>query len=190
MLRSALPFSLLLLAACATAPYQGDAKSSGQVKHISVLVGQRELADNDAKDLNVDSQLALGVEFDSYGAESGSGFEVGVSQSSDDNSVPGGKIDVEFTEVYLGFRQTFMPERNLHPYVGGGATYIQGKFDAGPSDDDTDLAPYLHAGVLWDLGKRLRLGLDYRMVWAGFDIFGGSADGDYQQLALSLGFGF
>lgn len=182
-------FALLPLAACAAATSRpAEAPATTWITHGTLLAGAREFDDSTVKALDLESHVGYGVEFDGYDADTGSGWEAGYQQSGEDNSFGAVSVELELQEVYVGFRQTFMPERNLHPYIGAGASYLRGtqRVSGLGSDDDTDLGPYIHGGMLWDVGQRIRLGLDYRMVFAGFD----GIDGDYQQLAASLGFRF
>jgi len=85
---------------------------------------------------------------------------------------------------------TAAARRALAHFFSAGVSYIKGKVDVGPSDDDTDLAPYARLGVLWPLGDAMRLGLEYRQLFGGFHLFGGHVDADYGQLSLSLGYRF
>jgi len=163
------------------------------VTTVSLMMGERWLDDDDDNTvdaLGLDEQSVGGFEIDSYNRGSGNGFELGWATSWEDNTTAGVKGEVDMSEVYAGFRKTFMLDDQFHPFVSGGVSYVDGELDSGPaSSDGSDLATYLRAGILWDLGDRLRLGLDYRYLFGG-DVFGGLGDADYDQVALSLGYRF
>jgi hypothetical protein len=220
MVRVALGLCVLLLASCTTAPVAvhhvdwdelrvvpppgtaaepsatwsapAQTVAGDDVNHLTVLVGFRQLAESDAEDLDLDEQPAVGVEFDSFSRSTGHGFEVGYARSSEDGSFGGFDADATFDEIYAGYRMTIRPdEADFQSYASLGVTFIKADLDLEiDSDDDTDIAPYVRLGLLWPLGDAVRLGLDYRHVFAGFDLLGSSFDGDYDQVALTLGFPF
>ena len=189
-----------------TAPSMSTSTSppvaSGQVgTHLTALVGERWLDSDEWGDF--DQPVAYGLEVDGSNSE-GHGYEVGVMYTDEKEDDLGNitALDGETTtwEAYLGYRYTFNQDGTLHPFlsVGGGAE--NGEFEASTpfgsdSDDDTVFGGYARAGLLWDLGDHVRLGLDYRHFWgqdlevnvAGADI---TANSDYDQVMATLGWGF
>jgi opacity protein-like surface antigen len=162
-------------------------------RHVTVLLGMRNVDNNALEDLDIDEQPMIGVEMDAYDRKSGLGFEVGLSTSHDDNHVGGSDVDASFTELYGGLRETIpLESSDVHPYVGIGATVLHGDVDAGPTDDsDTTLGAYIRVGVNFALTKDLRLGADLRHVFADLDMFGdNSFDADFDQFALTASFPF
>jgi len=178
------------------APLQATPPSSSinlDQRHVTVLLGARDVDNNALDDLHIDEQPMIGVEVDSYDRPTGMGFEAGLSTSHDDDHVGGSDVEARFTELYGGFRETIPLESSeIHPYVALGATLLHAYVDAGPTDDsDTTLGAYIRVGVNFAVGKDLRLGADLRHVFADLDMFGDSSfDADFDQLALTASFPF
>lgn len=169
------------------------ASAESSVRHVTLLVGSRDLRDSTAKLLDIDQQTALGIEYDQYDRETGNGFEFGFQHSTEDNTVLGLGTEASLDEFYGGFRKTFRPAAtDYHPYVAVGLAYINADFDFGPiSDSDSDIGPYARVGILWQLGENSRLGLDYRRLFGtDLSLVGGKAEGDYSQFALTFGVAF
>jgi opacity protein-like surface antigen len=163
-------------------------------RHVTFLVGERQLDDDDWDP--VEDQLATGVEVDGTDPDSGHGYEFGLTYSQDDDDV--GPVDVEAStfDVYGGYRYTFQPgDQGIHPYVSAGLAVIYGNVEldgpgASPDDDDTSPGAYVRAGIGFDLTENARLGIDYRhLFFTDVDIFGIS-DADFDQFMLTLGFAF
>lgn len=158
------------------------------ISHVSLLGGGRWLD----KDWDpIDKQLTYGLEVDESEAASGNGYEVGALYAHDED-------DIEATtyELYGGYRYTFGDAtQDVHPFLSLGVSALNSELELGDSDDDTIFGAYARAGLLWDVSERVRLGLDYRHLFAqdfewevgGVEV---SADGDYDQVLLSLGFEF
>lgn len=177
--------------------------SQADPRHVTLLVGARQME----KDtwIPVENQTAFGLEFDETDLATGHGYEFGVAYSDDDDSedLLGVDLDIEgeTAEVYGGYRYTFRAgEEGYHPYVGLGVSVIRAEFEGSvlgvsASDDDVSPGAYVRAGIGWDVGTRMRIGLDYRHLFAtdiDLDLGGGSVDGNanFDQLALSLGWAF
>jgi hypothetical protein len=182
----------------------GSASSSSPAvarsgRHITFMGGKRWL-DNDWEPL--DEPAAFGLEFDDSNPGSGHGYEVGVlyTNDDDDESFPIiGEVEAEATtyELYGGYRHTFdADDSGLHPFVSAGLNVMYGELELsalGESDDDHDtvFGAYARAGLLWDIGERLRLGLDYRHLFTeDLEVFDDDVDSDYDQVMLSLGWAF
>jgi len=163
-----------------------------EVGHMTFLVGQRKLREGDADDVGIDDPLVYGFEVDSYHASSGDGFEFGFSYSSKDNHFQGTSVEATFMDLYGGYRHTFRADQDgIHPYVGLGIDFLNGDIDVGPvSADDDAWGAYVRAGLNFQFESDVRLGLDYRHVFSSLRIEGESFDGDFDQLALTLGFPF
>lgn len=161
-------------------------------RHVTALLGRRKLDDNTFDNLDIDEPWMFGLQVDMSDHDTGHGLEAGFEYSNEDNSVGGQDVEATLFDVYGGYRHTFqLQEMKAHPYVGGGLAIVHGDVDIGPSDDDDTLGAYVRAGINWDVGDDgLRLGVDYRHLWADLDLFGGDVDADFDQLALTLGFPF
>jgi hypothetical protein len=163
------------------------------VRHVTVLLGARNVDNNALEDRDIDEQPMLGVEVDSYDRSSGLGFEAGLSTSHADDHFAGSDVDARFTELYGGVRETIpLESSDLHPYVALGATLLHGDVDLGPTDDDdTTLGAYIRVGINYALANDMRLGLDLRHVFADLDLFGDSSfNADFDQLAVTASFPF
>jgi hypothetical protein len=167
--------------------------------HITMMGGKRWL-DDDWEPL--DEPYAFGLEFD-HSSPSGHGYEVGALYTNEDDdlfSVPGiGTVSAETTtyELYAGYRYTFnADETGLHPFVSAGLNAEYGELElsapgTSTDDDDTAFGGYARAGLLLDIGERLRLGLDYRHLFTqDLEVFDTDFNSDYDQVMLTLGWAF
>ena len=154
------------------------------------LLGGYRASDHDI----VDQNPVVGFELVTSDPAFPVGYELGGLYGSGQEDVPGGNLDVAFTEAYLGLRRAW-PTGNgsLRPYVGAGAAWMKTANDlhtAGPTSEfnDRGAGAYVHGGVLWSpaglsfgRGTEVLLGLDLRGV-LGDDV-------SYGELAFVLGFG-
>lgn len=191
-MRCLLPVVLFcILGACASDAASRDTDT--HVRHVTWMLGQRELDDGTAQFLDLDEQSVFGVEIDRYERSSGHGFEFGYLHSSQDDSFAGFGTEAVLDELYAGYRLTLRSQADdWQPYFAIGASLVRGEFDIGPvSDDDTDLGAYARAGLAWRLGESGRLGVEYRRLFgADLDLLGGSAEADHDQWLLSWGMRF
>ena len=177
-------------------------------RHFTVLIGERQLDDDEWDP--VDDQFAGGIAFDMSDSDSGHGFEIGTTYSSDDDD--DGPVDFEgnIFEIYGGYRYTFDLDRfdddaddmddddfedNFHPYAGAGGAILRGEAEidtpgGGASDDDISPGAYIRAGVAYDLSEEFRLGLDYRHLFLSDMDIGSIDDADFDMFMLTLGFDF
>jgi hypothetical protein len=201
-----IPASILTLAFAACASPGGPSRGTeGRIDAaaprttIDLLVGLRQLDEDDWAP--VDEQTAFGVQAAYEGDGAAVGFEVGLSRSSEDETmfVPGfGDFDFEseIVEASFGLHKSFAPSPTVRPYVGAGLAWamVDAKGSvAGASADDDDGSPgfYAHGGVAYESGGGLRLGADLRtLIGTDVELFGASGDVDYVQLALFLGWRF
>ena len=160
------------------------------ISHVSLLGGGRWLDKADWSPL--EHQETFGLEIDESYAESGSGYEVGALYAHDEDNG-----ESTTYEAYGGYRYTFdaAATEGVHPFLSLGLAVSNAELKSGDSDDDTVVGPYLRAGLLWDVSERVRLGLDYRRLFADdydFELNGSDIqrDADYDQVTLSLGFEF
>jgi opacity protein-like surface antigen len=176
-------------------PREPQNGTSSTVRTLSILVGGRIL-DGDYDP--VKKEPVLGLEYDQYRPGS-IGWEVGFAYSNDDGSVSGvGDVEATFWEVYAGVRKTWGDEKRLHPYVGGGFSYIDvdGEVKTGAvtvTDDDASFGLYVHGGASFDLTQHLRLGVDLRFIGlTDIDIsdVNSVGDADYAQLSITFGYCF
>jgi hypothetical protein len=196
-MRPALPILsvVVLLSSCSALGPSPQSKSPAGVSNMTVLVGQRFLDEDDWEP--VEEPLAVSVEFDHYGRFDPAGFEIGFSYAEDSGDVGPVEIDSQIWELYGGVRKTFsLAEDRLHPYISAGMSWSNAEVDASAGGlssniDDDALGFYLRGGVYYTFGGGLNLGLDYRkLLGADFDAEGASADGDFDQFSLSLGYSF
>jgi hypothetical protein len=142
---------------------------------VLFVFGSRTL-DSDAEP--VEDQDAYGVfaflKQDDWPISFAMGFESSEETATGTRCVAGFQCEVkgELIEGYIGVGKVFEKFGGLRPFVGGGltvlgvdarervlATGVEG------DDDDTLLAPYVHTGVFWRIGKWLDLGLGLRYVF-------------------------
>lgn len=164
------------------------------ISHITVMAGGRWLDEDDWEPL--EEQLAFGLQLDEVESEDGNGYEIGVLYAEDED-------DLEATtyEGFVGYRHTFREDTEAwHPFVSAGLSAVWGEVElptpgSNPGDDDIIFGAYARAGLLWDVSERVRLGLDYRHLFAQdyeFELAGEDVErsGDNDQVLLSLGFEF
>ncbi len=196
-MRTALPMicALGLLSSCSALGPSPQSKSPAGVSNMTVLVGQRFLDEDDWEPL--EEPVAFAVEFDRYGRFDPAGFEFGFSYAEDSGNVGAIDVDSQIWELYGGVRKTFsLAEDRLHPYLSAGASWSNAEVDASLGGlstdiDDDALGFYLRGGVYYTFGGGLNLGIDYRkLLGADYDAQGESADGDFDQFSLSLGYSF
>jgi len=187
--------ALVPLTACAAISGAPEPKSGATVSNVTMLIGQRFLDEDDWSP--VDEPTTFGVEFDSYGPFDPVGFEVGFSYAEDSGDVSGIDLETETWEIYAGARKTFsLAENRLHPYLAAGAPWSNAELDAsigGASADidDDAFGFYLRAGAYYTFGEGFNVGLDYRkLLGADYKADGASADGDFDQFSLGLGYSF
>ena len=148
-----------------------------------------------------DQQLTYGIETDTWRPDTGWGVEFGYlhSDGSDTTFVLGlGNVKAETSseELFVGARKNFGGGEGMQSYVGSGLTWIDSDFKASTSNDSisdssSNLAVYLHGGVLWPAWRGGLIGLDYRQVlFAEADMFGAQGNSEYGQLSLIFAFGF
>jgi opacity protein-like surface antigen len=199
LMKLALPLLCALLGSCSALPPavpvpQGSPNlvphEPAQLQNrITGYVGGRALDDSDWEP--VDRQPALGLQFARQGVDAALGWEAGAMFSSDDSSKAGTPVRGRTRELYLGVHARPEAQR-VHPVVGAGVSFLRGELDSGPLDSsDTAFAGYGHIGLDIDVTSNVSFGIDYRLLLgssmriAGFDI-----DANYQQFALTFGFGF
>ena len=202
--------SALSLAACAAttatlrAPdaleRQGTVAQSPARRSIDVYVGQRNLDTNDWAP--VDEHTAFGAIFVYEPTDLAFGIEAGIQHSEADPNnflVPIlGTVDFrsEITEVYGGIHKSIRVASSIEPYIGAGLSFATVRFEGSggggsSSDDDTTSGVYIHAGVAFLPGPRLRVGVDVRTVM-GTDVtlFGVPADINSNQVVAFVGGSF
>jgi opacity protein-like surface antigen len=190
---------IALLASCASTSYtaQRPPLNPPLPARFDVFAGVRSLDHHDWAP--VEDQGTIGVQFAYEPPDAPAGVELGLFASGDeedDARLPGGgTVDVkgETSEFSIGLRKTFVPdEGTVHPYLGGGLTYIRAKVELGGLDDEDGSAGfYFHAGVGFDLGPSFQVGFDMRFVAAtDVDLFGTDGSADYGQLAVFIGVRF
>ena len=194
----AVPISAAPEAPAPTARAQGSDPWRGGVRG---MLGYREVDDDFDP---VEQQLVLGVEADMRPASFPLGMELGLLYSigfKDDFEGTGVDVTAGIGELYLGPRLTFdLADDTIHPYLGGGVTLMLADLEFSTSvgggtaaiSDDTAVAGYAHAGVLFDVGESLDIGLDVRGTFGSefdFELAGarGTLDGDYLQFAVVFG---
>jgi opacity protein-like surface antigen len=164
------------------------------ISHVTLLGGGRWLDEDDWEPL--EKQLTAGLELDESAAEDGNGYEAGVLYAADEDV-----LESKTYEAYAGFRHTFGEETEAwHPFLSAGLSAVYGELElpspgSNPADDDIIFGAYARAGLLWDLSERVRIGLDYRHLFAQdyeFEVGGQDLErsGDNDQVLVSVGFEF
>lgn len=191
----------LVLTACVSAPVapapqqDRDARFSPPrpwTGNLAFLLGGRGL--DDGFWTPVEDHFVLGIEADFRPPDSSLGIELGLQTSHGYDDVAYA-VDVEATmvEFYVGPRLTFDVGPVVHPYAGGGATFLATDFDAFSgssliSDRDQSVAGYAHAGINFSVTHAFNLGFDVRGVFGSdVELFGVAGDADYLQFALTAG---
>ena len=164
--------------------------AAGSERHISLVVGGRRLHEDSVDRGHVEDQPVGEIQLDHRGS-SGFGWEYGVGRSQNHGHLDGFKVGADFTEAYIGMRQTFFDDADVQPYLSLGGAAVHGDVDFGTGDDDDGwtFCPYARLGVQWQLDD-FRLGLEYRRSWGTFHFSGPDFDADYDQLAMTFGFRF
>jgi hypothetical protein len=171
-------------------PLMADDKSSDEKTYITVMYGNRQLRDSNAKDLGLGRQPIYGAEIEGFDASDGNGYEAGVQYAAKSSNSSGNSTETRLTEFYGGYRKTFRADQSLQPYVSVGLSVLDGAVDFGTnSGDDTAFGVYVRAGLNWAF-DRLRFGIDYKHLFASLDLAGANVDADYDQIALTAGFAF
>lgn len=170
------------LASCASSSYtqvSGAAPSS----MISVSLGQRFIDDDFEP---VEDEFTYGVEFSKDLPSAPLWWEVGFFASDDEDS--GTNAEGSTQEFYGGVRRYFEdPGSKLHPYVGGGLSFMNAELDGGfIEDDDNVIGLYVHGGAVYDITPEWALGLDLRIfIGEDAELFGIDGSVDYTQLAVT-----
>jgi hypothetical protein len=155
-----------------------------RVYNVSLLLIGRNVDDADP----ADQQVGWGLEYDARSRRNILGWEVGVTRTSDEESVAGGgEFEATLVEIYTGARKTWGAPGDLHPYLGAGLSWVdaEGTLSGGGSEDDSSFGLYAHGGAYWTFGKHFNLGADLRAL-VGTDIEFG--DANYVQAAVTLGY--
>ena len=164
--------------------------------HISATLGQRTFEDDGWEP--VEDQLAIGLSLELEPEDSWLSLDVAVHYAEDETSrVVGGFGDVELSaetwEFSLGLlREVGLGGFPLRPYLGAGLSLLLVDADvtdaAGVglfSGDDATVAPYVRAGLLFEIYEGGQIGIDVRYLGAGeIDIEGRNLDADYTQVTL------
>lgn len=142
---------------------------------VLFLFGSRTL-DSDAEP--VEEQDAYGVfaflKKDDWPIAFALGFESSEETATSTRCVAGFQCEVkgELIEGYIGVGKVFEKFGRLRPFVGGGLTVLgvdakETELTTGVEgdDDDTLIAPYVHTGVFWRIGRWFDLGLGLRYVF-------------------------
>ncbi|MCP3918475.1 MAG: porin family protein [bacterium] len=182
---------LLAFPACSSTTFQEPPRQSSR---LEVLYGERNL-DNDFDP--IDEPDVLGATYMTFRDGELAGWEIGYQRVNDDDEVGSIDIDLEMNEIFGGGRYEFdVGHGPVHPYIGAGLSYLDAEVEAssgslsGDIDDET-LGIYAHAGVYVNVGGELTLGVDFRALFDADLEFGGvDTEGDYTQLAFTIGFGF
>lgn len=176
--------SRLTLAVLVSLPFFAACAAPANTRsHLSLLAGLRSYDNTDLD--KVDKQATAGLEGVAYLGDSGIAIETGWLHADDESTDSTGlqPQGLETHELYGGARYTFLKDKLIEPYVGGGVTWLDTTVDlvGGGTADDNAFAGYLHAGVAVNLAA-FRVGIDLRGVWGSDLSFpGGDADVDYYQ---------
>ena len=178
--------------------------------HVTLFIGRREYSDGNLDqsypgggNLDLKDSGFKGLEIEGCDEPTGHGYEVGIAfayQTDDTDTTP---YDYELTteEFYGGYRYTFRTadrDNIWRPFVALGASVIRAHIDTPTfppfNDDASALAGYAKLGMTWEVGARLRLGLDARALFGTNELDIGTptgeseADVDNEQVAFTIGY--
>lgn len=144
----------------------------------------------------VDEQLSFGLEYAFQPSTSWLGVEAGYQFSAKKKSKNNTDFTVAEFDAYAGPRMTFLRQQMVQPYVGLGLALVgvSKEIEVGNTstdDDDGSLGFYAHGGLVINPFRGFQVGLDVRIV-TGTDLtlFNSDTNGDYEQVALVVGWGF
>jgi len=176
-------------------PEQSWQQDAPKENAFTVLLGSRSL-DSDYWE-PTDEPVVLGLGYLHEGAEAPLGVELGFQYGRDTASVfvSGlGTIDLtaDVGNVYVGMRKTFLRDKVVQPFLGAGVelgfTTMEASLGATTvEDDDTSAGLYFHGGLLFQVSRSVRLGVDVR-IGRGSDVtlFDVDANIDYEQFGLLM----
>ncbi len=173
--------------------YAPEARRS---KHWAFRLGELSLDQGDYEP--VEDQSSFGIEFSDELPGSWAGYELGVKGSYDSADVGVFDVNGSTTELYGGVVKNF-GSWPVRPFVGLGLSIISvrlevenvGFFGFGDSEDDSSLAGYFHAGVVWDITDGFFVGVDGRVLFGSDISLGGfETDADYEEFAFLVGFSY
>jgi hypothetical protein len=176
-------------------PEQSWQQDAPKEDAFSVLLGSRAL-DSDHWE-PTDEPDVFGLGYVHEGADAPLGVELGFQFGRDSGSefASGvGTIDVtaDVGNVYVGMRKTFLRDKVVQPVLGAGLELGFTNYEASLGSvtiDDNDTSPgvYLHGGLLFQVSRSVRLGVDVR-IGRGSDVtlFGADGDFDYEQFGLLM----
>ena len=159
---------------------------------VHVLVGKLMLDEDDWAPL--DEPFVLGVMYAREKAGDPLGFELGLQLGGQNETSGGVDFTSAFVELAGGIRKTWLRDRVVQPYIGGGLSLIGVGIEAeqgglSTDDDDSTVGVYVHGGVLFAPFDNFEFGLDLRIV-RGTDISLSGANGDIDSEQVSLVFGW
>ena len=188
-------WKLSILAACAL--LAGAVSAEEMAGNTQFLIGQRYL-DDSWKPL--DEPSMFGVEVDFAPAQSPVHVALGGFLSSDKQHVSTpfygstGSVEVDMLELSAGFLWHPLRRGVVRPYVGAGIVRIYAAIDSefgffGSSENDESFGFYGNGGLFFKVGERFNIGIDGRVVrGTKLDFSGTETNGNYEQVALLLGF--
>jgi hypothetical protein len=185
-----IPVSLAAFVLCLFA----IAPPTAQAGHVNLFLGSKVLSEKDWAPL--DTHTEGGIEA-SWGSSEWP-VMIATDLLGSTRSKSEGGIDYTGTtgELALGVRKIWNTgtRRRVHPYIGGGISYITAKFEgtAGGitvSDDDTGVGGWFGGGIFWRLGSQFNLGISARGSAAEVNLYGvdGKAGGGHFGVTFGLG---
>lgn len=179
-------------------PHVEGSYSQPKTGRLAFHFGRRELDEAFAP---AEDPFAFAMEFSNVPTHGGIGFEFGFQfgydEAENQNLPLIGNADLETSqgELYAGLRAE-LTDGPVRPYVGFGGTWIRTdtSIEVGnlvSEEDDSDFGWYGHAGIQADLSEGFFIGFDYRRVFdTEYTIDSVDFDGDYEQIAFTLGMSF
>lgn len=171
-----------------------NAEESPWTGNLNFFLGSKALDTNDWSP--VESQGEVALEWDFRKRSWPINVLFGLRYSDKTASQGAFNFEGKTTEFSFGGRKYWdFPPYNIHPYLGGGLSDINGEvivsaFGSSASSENSGLGFWLGGGVLWVLGNHFNLGFDLRVSNASVTIAGVTANAGGGHAGILLGVPF
>jgi hypothetical protein len=177
---------LLMVALSVIAGSAGPSRAEMEYE-VNFLLGAKALDESDWEPLEEQAAFAVCTTFGKV--DWPVMIALDLVGSADATEVAGIDLEAGTTEFNAGIRKIWK-KKNVRPFLGGGLSFLTGKFEVeGLSVDDDGVGAWIDGGVFWRLGRRFNIGIEARVsrgeiTFGPFDVEAGG-----EQVGLILGFG-